>query len=71
MYSVSNGGVLENNKAGNGTRIYWECCSFDKEKASVRRGYLSEDLQEVRGQVTCTSRGVQQETGSVKVPRWK
>lgn len=33
---------------GNGARIYWECCNFDKEKASVRRYYLSEDLKEVR-----------------------
>lgn len=63
--------MLENSKAGNGTRIYWECCNFGKEKPSVRRRYLSEDLQEVRGQVPCTSGGIQQETGSVKVPRWK
>jgi len=58
--------VLENSKAGNGTRIYWEYCNFDKEKTSVRRGYLSEDLQEVRRQVPCTSGGIQQETGNVK-----
>lgn len=71
MCNKSGGGVLEKNKAEDGARVCWDCCSLGKEKASVRKCYLSEDLKEVRAQVVWMSRGIQRETASVKVLGWK
>lgn len=66
IYNTSDDGVLEKNKVGNGARVCWDCSVLGREKASMRRCYLMEDLKEVREQVVWTSRGIQQEKASIK-----
>lgn len=60
--------VLENDKAGNGAIIYWDCCSV-RQGEGLSEQVLSEDLKEVRGQVAWTPRGIQQEAASCKGPK--